>query len=126
MLYELAMIEATGRVAPTVPSPKGAGFWIRTRAYIVDALLLALVGGAPLLLTSAQNGVQQAQGAGGGSGLMSFLYFVFCWSYLGGGRTVGMRVFGLRVIQEDGRPLGLWTAVVRYLGLALSFLARSS
>ena len=49
------------------------------------------------------------------------MYFVFFWSHLGGGRTVGMRFYGLCVVQEDGRPLGLWTAVVRYLGLVVSF-----
>jgi uncharacterized RDD family membrane protein YckC len=105
--------------APPVSS-QAVGFWPRTRAYLIDAILLALVGGAPLLLTSAQTEAQQ-QAASSGSGLISLLYFVFFWSHFGGGRTIGMRVYGLRVIQEDGRPLGLWTALVRYIGLAESF-----
>lgn len=117
------MSEAEPVGATDLPASQTAGFWIRTRAYLIDAILLALVGGAPFLLSSAQRGVQYAQGAGGDSGLIPFLYFVFCWSHFGGGRTLGMRVFGLRVVREDGAALSLWTSVVRYFGLLLSVLA---
>lgn len=122
MWYEHPMSEGIGLAAPATPQRQAAGFWIRTRAYLIDAILLALLGGAPILVSSAQTGVQPAQNVSGGSGLISFAYFLFFWSYLGGGRTVGMRIFGLRVIQEDGRPLGLWKALVRYVGLVVSFL----
>jgi uncharacterized RDD family membrane protein YckC len=109
--------------APIAPQAQAAGFWIRALAYLVDAFLLSLVGGAfPYLVIPAQNAGQQTQNAGGGSTLLAFLYFVFFWSYLGGGRTLGMRLCGLRVIQEDGKPLGLLAAVVRFIGLVISFL----
>jgi uncharacterized RDD family membrane protein YckC len=117
------MSEATGSIRPIAEELQAAGFWIRTRAYLIDAILLALVGGAPLLFTYAQSSAQQTQNVSGGSGLISFLYFVFFWSHYGGGRTIGMRVFGLRVVQEDGRSLGLREAVIRYIGLVVSFLA---
>lgn len=54
--------------------------------------------------------------------LISFVYFVLFWSYVGGGRTLGMRVFGLRVVGEDGLPLGLLHAAVRWFGLWISFV----
>lgn len=46
------------------------------------------------------------------------------WSRLGGGRTLGMRLFGLKVVQEeDMAQPSLVTASIRWLGLWLSFAA---
>lgn len=113
---------------PTVPPRMvPAGFGIRTLAYLVDAFLLSLVGGAfPYLVlttTSAANGQAGGAGApaGGGSVIVSLIYFVIFWSYIGGGRTLGMRLMGLRVVREDGRQLGVLDAFVRWIGLWVSF-----
>jgi len=88
--------------------PATAGFGIRTLAYLVDALLLSFVGGAfPYLLintaTTAPSGNpgQQVTTSGGGSLLVSLIYFVLFWSSFGGGRTLGMRLFGLKVVREE-------------------------
>jgi uncharacterized RDD family membrane protein YckC len=109
---------------PSQPAP--AGFFIRTLAYLVDAFLLSLVGGAfpYLVITNATtqqvgNG-QQVTTSAGGSVLVSLIYFVIFWSHLGGGRTLGMRLLGLRVIAEDGSQIGVVNAFVRWLGLWLS------
>ena len=55
-----------------------------------------------------------------------FLYFVILWSPVGGGRTVGMRALGIRVVSVDGGVISLLRAVVRYvvqiLGMALLFV----
>ncbi|MGH7765589.1 MAG: RDD family protein [Candidatus Dormibacteraceae bacterium] len=110
-------------------SPMLAGFWVRTLAYVLDAFLLSFVGGAfPYLVIYNSNPVNQppgaaAGGAGGASLLISFIYFVLFWSYLGGCRTLGMRLFGLRVVEEDGLPVGMVTAIVRWVGLWISFAA---
>jgi uncharacterized RDD family membrane protein YckC len=106
-----------------------AGFLIRTMAYLVDALLLSFVGGAfPYLVisttTASQAGSagQQVSASTGGSIFVSLIYFVIFWSRFGGGRTLGMRLLGLRVIQEkDGAMPEVGTAFIRWLGLWLSF-----
>ena len=106
-----------------MPQRQTAGFGVRTLAYLVDAFLLSLVGGAfPYLVLPSHSAGQQTTNAGGGSTLLALLYFVFFWSYLGGGRTVGMRLFGLRVIRDNGLPLGVLEALVRFIGLVVSFL----
>ncbi len=91
--------------APTYFRP--AGFWIRTLAYLIDGLLLSLVGGAfPYLVISTNAASNHTAGAGssasGGSVFVSLVYFVIFWSHYGGGRTLGMRLIGLRVVREDG------------------------
>jgi uncharacterized RDD family membrane protein YckC len=105
-----------------------AGFWIRTVAYLVDAFLLSLIGGAfPYLVITNTSGVQVGNGqhlstSAGGSILISLIYFVIFWSHFGGGRTLGMRLLRLRVIREDGSELGVVDAAIRWLGLWLSFV----
>ena len=109
--------------------PATAGFGVRTLAYLVDALLLSFVGGAfPYLVintaTSAPsaNPGQQVTTSGGGSLLVSLIYFVLFWSSFGGGRTLGMRLFGLKVVrEEDLGQMGVLSAFVRWIGLWLSF-----
>ena len=109
--------------------PATAGFGVRTLAYLVDALLLSFVGGAfPYLLintaTTAPSGNpgQQVTTSGGGSLLVSLIYFVLFWSSFGGGRTLGMRLFGLKVVrEEDLGQMGVLSAFVRWIGLWLSF-----
>ena len=109
--------------------PATAGFGIRTLAYLVDALLLSFVGGAfPYLVintaTTAPSGNpgQQVTTSGGGSLLVSLIYFVLFWSSFGGGRTLGMRLFGLKVVrEEDLGQMGVLSALVRWIGLWLSF-----
>jgi uncharacterized RDD family membrane protein YckC len=50
------------------------------------------------------------------------VYFpLLWWSRLGSG-TLGMRAFGLRIARTDGRPVGLATACLRYVGLWFAIL----
>ncbi|TMC55739.1 MAG: RDD family protein [Chloroflexi bacterium] len=105
-----------------------AGFGIRTLAYLVDAILLSFVGGAfpYLVITTASSppasAGQQATASSGGSVLVSLIYFVIFWSWIGGGRTLGMRLFRLRVVRDQNwTPLSVPAALVRWLGLWLSF-----
>ena len=50
----------------------------------------------------------------------AFIYFASCWA--ANGRTVGMAVFGVRVVRDDGTYASGRQAVVRTLALPLSFL----
>ena len=49
-----------------------------------------------------------------------FIYFSVQWAL--GGRTIGMALFGVRVVQKDGRPITDRQAILRALLLYLSFL----
>lgn len=117
--------------ATLVPQPVDtAGFGIRTLAYLIDAFLLSFVGGAfPYLVIAnyytsggGPNQGQQVTTSTGGSVLVSLVYFLIFWSHLGGGRTLGMRLLGLRVVQvNDLAAPGILTAFVRWIGLWVSF-----
>jgi uncharacterized RDD family membrane protein YckC len=50
----------------------------------------------------------------------AFAYFAYCWAV--SGRTVGMALFGVRVVRDDGTDASGRRAVVRTLALPLSFL----
>ncbi len=111
-------------ITPSQPPLRTVGFWVRVIAYVVDGLLLSLVGGAFPLVVLSSNQTAQNQGStgGGGTAIVSFIYFVIFWSHLGGGRTIGMRLLGLKVIGADGREIGILTAIGRWIGLWISFL----
>ena len=47
-----------------------------------------------------------------------FLYFSYQWSL--GGKTLGMAIFGLRVVTADGAPISGRAAVVRTVTLPIS------
>jgi uncharacterized RDD family membrane protein YckC len=49
-----------------------------------------------------------------------FLYFSYQWTL--GGRTIGMALLGLQVVQKDGRPITGREAMLRAVLLYLSFL----
>ncbi len=85
-----------------------AGFGVRTVAYLIDAFLLSFVGGAfPYLVianyytSGGPNQGQQVTTSTSASVLVSLVYFLIFWSRLGGGRTLGMRLLGLKVVQVE-------------------------
>ena len=49
-----------------------------------------------------------------------FVYFAYCWAV--SGRTVGMALFGVQVVGDDGSDASGRRAVIRTLALPLSFL----
>ena len=56
--------------------------------------------------------------SGGGSVLVSLIYFVLFWSWIGDGRTLGMRLLGLKVVGEENLgQLRIRHALARWLGL---------
>lgn len=101
-----------------------AGAGNRGFAALVDFLL------ATLLTTGWIVGWQQALGLGGLGwlGLVALTAGLFGWSYfivlewLWNGQTVGKRLFGLRVINEDGSPARFIAVFVRNLVRVADFL----
>lgn len=104
-----------------------AGFWKRFLAYWVDTLIIGLIT-IPLNSLSALGQVAASSPAthvtvnpiGGLIGLaVTVAYFVFFWVHEKG-QTLGHRLLALRVVREDGKPIDIGTAVIRYIGYIIS------
>ena len=96
-----------------------AGFWIRTFAYLIDGIGIGIVSGIiGSIIASDATGTT----ANGISFLLGLAYFCYFWSSNGGGQTLGMRVLDLKVVRTDGSALTLTQALIRYVGLFVSFL----
>lgn len=117
----------------TIPTPEGvsleltlAGLGSRAIAGAVDLALKAVAVAVLLIVFVA---------AVGDPGLLVFvplagmtmLVYDVLWETLGGGRTPGKRLTGLRVVRTSGRPVDLTASVIRnalrlFDGLALSYV----
>jgi uncharacterized RDD family membrane protein YckC len=104
--------------AATMAMGAKAGFWIRTFAYIIDAIILGIV---TAVITTVLR-LDQATSANGLGLLINIVYFVVLWSSTGGGQTLGMRILNLKVIRTDGSDLSIVQAGIRWIGLFVSFL----
>lgn len=105
--------------AATVAPPGKAGFWIRVVAFIVDAVIVGFVAN---LLNGLVSGGDEMTRRSGLSTLLGIAYYAYFWSASGEGRTLGMRLFKLKVVRTDGAPLTVGGALVRYVGLVVSFV----
>jgi uncharacterized RDD family membrane protein YckC len=79
--------------------------------FVASALVLILNGGQPIQGTNLFYSVYML--------LAGFLFFA--WFWLHGGQTLGLRVWGLRLVRSDGGPLTPRHALLRYLGALLSW-----
>lgn len=99
-----------------VAGVRPAGFWIRVVAYLIDAVILAVIN-------TVINLILRDSATTAGS-IINFLidlaYFSYFWSQRG--QTLGMMVLSLRVIRTDGSQLTAGRAIGRYFALVLSFL----
>jgi uncharacterized RDD family membrane protein YckC len=115
--------------APTGPAEgvRYAGFWIRLVAFILDGIVLAVIGAAlgPLAGTGSvvqtSTGVAMNYQASGLQALLGLLYYVGFWAWRG--QTPGMIPFKLRVVMADtGQKPDIVRALLRYVGLIISFV----
>jgi uncharacterized RDD family membrane protein YckC len=102
-------------------------------AYVIDFVVLSIAGFgvglilAVILLVTNPGDPQQAadrlRPVTNIIGLaLSVGYFAGLWAYMGS--TLGQRIFRLRVVDANtGQPIGAGKALVRYVGLFISFLA---
>jgi uncharacterized RDD family membrane protein YckC len=93
---------------------KYAGFWTRFVAFIIDGLILGVIGGV-LLVAVGDAAVRSLVDF-----LIGVVYFVGFWTLEGA--TPGKMAVGHRILTKDGGDLGLGRALLRYLGLYVSAL----
>ena len=105
-----------------------AGGGNRGFAALVDFVLATLLFfGAAILFASLSDALGGARLMPFG-GVAAFVTLAIAWSYfvllewLWNGQTVGKRLFGLRVIAEDGAPAGFSAVLVRNLARVVDFL----
>jgi len=131
-------------VKGTGPGQRYAGFWLRTGAFALDAVILSpvLIGAVylfPFDPSDAQMITTAVQGFGGNvrDVMLPWMYtahatevayftlapyFIFCESSPLQG-TIGKYLFKIQVTDLDGRRIRTGTAVKRYLGRFLSMLS---
>jgi uncharacterized RDD family membrane protein YckC len=104
-----------------MPGLRYGGFWVRTVAWIIDGIILAVIGAALSPLLGATFPVQSATGATGIQFLIDLVYFMGFWVWRA--QTPGMSPFGMRVVRADnGENIDVGRAILRYVGLIISFV----
>jgi uncharacterized RDD family membrane protein YckC len=110
-----------------MPGLRYGGFWVRTVAWIIDAIILAVIGAAlsPLFggntVVQTSNGVEFNYGASAIQLLLDLVYFVGFWVLRA--QTPGMIPFNMRVVRADnGENIDVARAILRYVGVIISFL----
>jgi uncharacterized RDD family membrane protein YckC len=81
------------------------GFWIRFVALVIDAILVGIVAGVVVTATKTQALAY----------VIEIAYFMVCWGFLG--QTIGMMLFGLRIVRNsDGGKLTWGNVILRMIG----------
>ena len=112
------------------PAPAYAGFVTRATAFVVDDLIVVVVGtlgviGAGLILDAVIPGgvsvdLASILGAAAWGAVLSTAYFVGFWSLAS--QTPGMRLMRIVVVPESGDRLTVWRAVRRMVGVVACWL----
>jgi uncharacterized RDD family membrane protein YckC len=103
-----------------VAAPSAAGFWRRSIAFIVDALVLGIVGA--LAGWALYDEFARMGGYGRALGfVVALAFFGVMNSALSGGQTPGKRLLGVRVVGKDGSLLSLPQSLLRYSVLGVPF-----
>jgi uncharacterized RDD family membrane protein YckC len=115
----LARFEADRLNRPAVDEPEPAdvpvgiaGFWRRAGAFVIDAVLLAVVGAGLGMIFGTWFESLGAWGRAVGF-VIEVAYFGTMESGLFGGRTIGKRMLDIKVVAATGAPLGLGRALLR-------------
>ncbi|HEY2704640.1 MAG TPA: RDD family protein [Candidatus Dormibacteraeota bacterium] len=117
-----------GPVIGPAPGLAYAGFWIRLVAYLIDSAIifavlfvLSLVMGG-FLKTDPTTGVQQVNGAVQAIAILGGIaYIVGFWGTRSA--TPGQMALGMRIVRADnGAPIDLSRAVIRYVGYVISVI----
>lgn len=104
--------------------PYAAGLGLRSSALLIDGITGCIaLSGLFILLGVVQLAFGMSNGVAGVLAMLLLLawwplYFVGCWA--SGGRTLGYRVVGLRLVRIDGLPPTLGTCLIRFIGAICS------
>ena len=91
-------MEATKTPSAGQAEMEYVGFWLRTGAWFIDLILLGLFF----------------------AGLLIVPYFIGLWSWRG--QTMGQIASHIKVVRQDGKPMDLGTAVLRFIGYVVCVL----
>ncbi len=104
-----------------MPSRIVAGFWRRIFAFVIDALITAVLCG--LLGFGFYNFFSRSQAAGMLIGFaLTLPYFAILGSSQGGGQTLGHRITHLEVVDRQGKLISVKRSFLRYLILLAPIL----
>jgi uncharacterized RDD family membrane protein YckC len=120
VIDEAVALDARQRAEAAAQAERGqiAGFWIRVGADALDAVVLFVVGwmlSLPLRAVFERLG-ERAVFVGLA---ISMAYTGILQSRFGGGRTLGKKLLGLRVVRLDGSLMSLDRSLVRYALMGL-------
>lgn len=110
------------------PGLKYGGFWVRVVAFILDAIVLAvltaavspIVSGGNMVTTTSAGVVTINYTANAVGLLIDLIYFVGFWAWRG--QSPGMIPFNMRVVMaDDGGKVDIVRCLLRYVGLLISF-----
>lgn len=114
----------TGAQATAAPNAEAPGIFRRLAAFCYEGVLLFGVLMVSGLIYSGLT--QQRHALQGKHGLQAFLFLVlliyFSWFWSRGGQTVAMRAWHIRLVDNQGGPVGQARAIVRYLLAWMWFL----
>jgi uncharacterized RDD family membrane protein YckC len=106
------------------PAQRYGGFWIRVVAYIIDGILIGIVGAIIDIIFHANPNDPQSAGyttANAINFLLGAAYFIVLWTVWGA--SIGQRLLKLRIVDANtNAPIGVGKAILRYIGLVVSFL----
>jgi uncharacterized RDD family membrane protein YckC len=96
--------------AGPAPGVTFGGFWIRFVAYIIDIIIIGIVYGIAVSISTSLVAVVY---------VAALAYFILCWGLLG--QTIGMMPFGLRIVRNaDGGKLTWGNVILRIIGWIVS------
>lgn len=106
---------------PVFTFPPISGFWRRFFAWLVDVLILGIIGQIIGVVFSSFLFSIGPYGRPIGL-LFTIPYFGIMNSKIGGGQTFGKRIMKIAVRNKDNKPIELWRSIVRILLIALPSL----
>lgn len=120
-IVQESMIEQTGQEIisePIFTFPPIAGFWRRFFAWVIDSLLLGVIGQVIAVVFSSFLFSIGPYGRPIGL-LFIFPYFGIMNSKIGGGQTIGKRLMKIAVRNKNNEPIELGRSLIRMSLLAL-------
>jgi uncharacterized RDD family membrane protein YckC len=112
-------LSPAGQAVPAAGAPdvglEYAGFWMRLVASIIDSIILIVIEISISLIIEGA-GARFLIGL-----LVGIVYHVGFW-VANDGATPGKRAMGVRVQMANGEPIDVGPALLRYIGLWVSFL----